>query len=93
MSHTMLDSERIRIKLYLAFGGFYYKTVAKRVYGKGNSRYVPSSAEVSRVGKIAREEGLSSRAWRKGEIPSAKRLLNRLGRSRLNSKPKLQLAM
>jgi hypothetical protein len=91
--HFMSDSEEMRIKMYLTFGGFFYRTVAARVYGKGNPNYEPSAAEIARVGKIARENNMSSTDWRRGESESASRLLNRMGRTRLDAKPKLRIAV
>ncbi len=87
------DSDRMRIMMYLAYGGFYYRVIAARIWGKGDPTYVPSTAEVSRVGKVARDANLSSRDWRKGESDSAKTLLNRIGRARAGSNPKLRLAV
>lgn len=79
--HFITDSEVMRIKIYL-FGGFHYRTVAARVYGNGNSKYVPTNAEVARVGKVARESNLSSRDWRNGKTSAAKSFLAQLGKSR-----------
>ena len=90
--HMMTDSEEMRIKMYLVFGGFHYKTVAARVYGSGNG-YVASDAEVRRVGKIARDNDMSSRDWRNGETTDAKRVLSRIGKTKATAKPRLRLAV
>lgn len=89
--YSMTDSDEMRIKMYLAFGGFHYKTIARRVWGKGNDRYEPSPAEVSRVGVVARRHNMSSRDWRNGLTSESQKLLNRLGRVRKDAKPKLAL--
>ena len=92
--HTMQDSERMRIVMYLSFGGWHYRTVAARVYGGGRASYKPSPSEVARVGKIAREENLSSRDWRNGITTVAKRTLSRLGHMQVSKEPpKLKLAV
>ena len=89
--HTMTDSEVMRIKMYLIFGGFHYRIVAARVWGNGKN-YVPSAAEICRVGKIARENNMSSRDWRNGKTPESKRVLNHIGRTRATEQPRLKLA-
>lgn len=73
------DTERWRISL-LAQYGFHYRTIAGRLYNNGNGSKA-SDSEVARVGRIAREEGVSSMDWRKGESTEAQRLLRRLGRT------------
>lgn len=78
----MDDLERMRIKMYLAFGGFHYRTIAARVYGMGRPRYVPSDSEVSRIGKVAREENLSPLDWRRGKSSEAKKVLSKVERTR-----------
>ena len=87
--HVMMESERIRICMYLSFGGFHYKTIASRIYGGGNPRYVPSVSEVARIGKIAREENLSPIDWRRGIAEEAKVVLKKLAVCR--TAPRLRL--
>lgn len=91
--HVTSESERARIKIYCSYGGFFYRIVAARIYGNGHPRYVPSNAEVARIGKIAREEELSSRAWRRGEATEAKQLLNFLGRSKISAKKRAKVKL
>lgn len=87
----MGEMERMRIVMYLAYGGFHYRTIAKRVYGRGD--YTPSDSEVSRVGKIAREEGLSSLDWRNGKSTESRRVLSVLGKTNVDSKQKARMVV
>lgn len=70
------EENDVRIRMYLAFGGFYYRTIAKRVFGRNWSE-----SDVSHVGKVAREWNMSSREWRKGQSDDAKRYLTSVERS------------
>ena len=74
------ESEKWRVSL-LADWGFYYSTIAKRLYGNGNPRYTPSDSEVKRVGKIARQEGTSSLNYRRGENAESRNILTPVLRS------------
>lgn len=91
LRHVMSDSEEMRIKMYLAFGGFHYRTIAARVYGEGKPGYEPDAAEISRVGRVAKDWNLSSRDWRNGKTDAAAALLNKLGRVRRDSRPTLKV--
>lgn len=84
------DSERWRIAL-LAEYGFFGRTIARRVFGNGNPKYVPSEAEIRRVYRIAKEEGVRLSDWRRGENDSARKVLNGACRASTNSHPKLRL--
>lgn len=81
--HTITDLERWRIVLYLDSGGMggpavYYSTIAKWIYGNGKSGYSPSGAEISRIARVAKQEGLQARLWRNGESKASRLFLNRL---------------
>lgn len=76
--NPITDSERIRVALLVENGGWHYRLIAKRLYGKGKPNYVPSATEISRIGRIANEEGVSSRDWRNGETKESRQLLNNL---------------
>lgn len=82
------DLERWRIALLAEFG-FHYRTIAARLYGNGNPDYKASDGEAARVGRVAREEGVSSLDWRRGQNSTATSVLNRV--SRATEKPKLKL--
>lgn len=73
----------MRIAL-LAEYGFQYNYIARRLYG--NSTYEPSSSEVARVGRIAREEGVSPMEWRRGESTTAKSTVASLLRANIKLK-------
>ncbi len=64
------EEDGIRIRMYLCFGGFHYRTIAKMVDGRAWTL-----ADVTHVGKIAREWGMSSRDWRNGLTDDSKRYL------------------
>lgn len=85
---SLTDGDEFRVTTILAFGGYHYKIVAKKVWGRGNPKYVASPAEVARVGVIARRNNLSSLDWRNAKTPASKRLLSNLGRVRKDPKSK-----
>jgi hypothetical protein len=87
------DSQRWRIAL-LAEWGFYGRTIARRVFGNGDTKYEPTDADVRRVYTITKQEGIQISAWRRGENESAKRILNQSGRCSTSSPkwPKLRIA-
>lgn len=89
--YAMTDSQITRAKMYLLCGGFHYKVIAARIFGNGKKGYVASNAEVARIGQIARDNKMSSRDWRNGETPEAKRLLNRIGNCKRDTKPQLRV--
>lgn len=80
--HFTTESERMRVMIYLSYGGFHYRTVAKRVFGGGDPKYAVTNADISRVGKIAAEEKMSSRDWRNGISRESMRVLGELERSK-----------
>lgn len=87
--HFIDDGEWARIKAHLLWNnrptGLFYRTIATRIYGAN-----PSTAEVSRVGRVARAEGLGAVAYRSGESKGAKSLLSEIAREL--RKPKLKVA-
>lgn len=84
------DSERMRVATFAEYG-FHYRYIAKRIYGQNNSRYSPSLSEIARVGKIAREEGVSSLDWRRGDSDESRTFASSLLRAP-NSKFRLTLS-
>jgi len=70
----LLESEVVRIEMLGCFGGFHHKAIAKRVFGTGR-RYVPSNAEIARVGKVLRDAGIRVREWRDGDTDEAKAMM------------------
>jgi hypothetical protein len=91
--HVTTDSERWRISL-LAEYGFYARTIARRVWGRGNPQYAPSDAEIARIYRITKEEGVKLTAWRKGENKSARDVLTGATRVSATTRkhPKLRVA-
>ena len=85
--NPVTDLERWRIALLAEFG-FTYATIAARLYGSGRD-YRASNGEAARVGRIARDEGVSSMEWRRGETSAASSVLNRV--SKATERPKLRL--
>lgn len=88
--YVATDSERWRIAL-LAEYGFYGRTIARRIWGNGDPNYQPSDTEVSRVYRIAKEEGVKLSDWRRGENDSARKVLNGACRVATTKHPKLRV--
>lgn len=84
------DMERWRVAL-LAEYGFYARTIARRVWGKGRADYEPTVKEIRRVYRIAKEEGIKLNDWRRGENDSSKRVLNGACRLSTTKHPKLRV--
>jgi hypothetical protein len=75
--HWVTRDEEWRICVLFDAGlGVYCSTIAARVFGNGNPRYVPSDAEVACVGKVLRLNNRRISDWRKGVHPQVKARLS-----------------
>ena len=73
----LLESEAVRIEMLGLFGGFHHKAIARRIFGTGKN-YIPSNAEVARVGRILRDAGIRVREWRDGTTQEAQEMMKSL---------------
>ncbi len=81
------DSEAMRIEMYGLFG-FHHKLIARKIWGNG-PKYVPSGAEVGRVGKVLRNANISVREYRNGMTDESRKILSCCDRSKKTPKFKL----
>ncbi|HPC23124.1 MAG: hypothetical protein KBH81_12285 [Phycisphaerae bacterium] len=73
--YVMTDGDYWRIANLLRWGGFHYKTIARRLWYGGDQSAEPRTAELRRIGKVAKKEQLSPLDWRNGETEEAVEIL------------------
>jgi len=91
--HFTTWSEEWRICLLCDAGGYSYKTIARWVYGNGDSRYIPSRTEINRVGRVLKSNKRKVQEWRNCDTKESKSFAGTLMNRPIKSgQPKLKIA-